>query len=550
MKSTDGNPCCSAPGGKVKRRDFLYALAAAEAPLPLQGASPNITSLTRNVLAYGAKADGKTNDAPSIQAALDDVPPGGCVLLPSTANFYRCDHELKISKPGITLIGQSAGGNGPRFLGGSHLRFSPKVERCISLAHPEEQLYGNRLRDLKLTVENPKGIAIYVDRAVEVELSSLDIWHTASKANLATGIYLDATKGGSTREHWTGLIRILNIRMSWFYFGVRANNDRWVTAVSIIASAISGLSPTAKGSIGLENLGNGSFVGAGTDIEGWETGIKTGSGGTLCVVGARFEANSKTDVEVQESAVDIHVSSNSHSTICERVVEIPVRARARSYIQAVAGNHPRRSLVSKGHGHADHETHANGQFLRHSYYLRAHSENPMFSLSIGMLEPRTELGDTTTRASCLLSAHSWPLKIGTSSGIELYAAGAKRAELDGRSGAFVMRTALAQSQGKDVEVRPRLILNSDGNYFRVKGSDTIRAIDPTNWQGGATVVLRFLAPCVISHSKGSSVPVAPIALREGSDFKANEGSTLTLIYDEAERLWLEINRCSYSMPRL
>lgn len=65
------------------------------------------TSTLINVRDYGAVGNGVTDDAASIQAALDAVPPlGGTVFVPS--GDYRISASLVISKDGTTLTGEGA----------------------------------------------------------------------------------------------------------------------------------------------------------------------------------------------------------------------------------------------------------------------------------------------------------------------------------------------------------------------------------------------------------------------------------------------------------
>jgi polygalacturonase len=55
-----------------------------------------------NVRAYGAKGDGKTDDAAAIQTAIDALTSGGVVFFPS--GVYRVESTVKL-KSNVRLIG-------------------------------------------------------------------------------------------------------------------------------------------------------------------------------------------------------------------------------------------------------------------------------------------------------------------------------------------------------------------------------------------------------------------------------------------------------------
>jgi hypothetical protein len=62
-----------------------------------------------NVLTYGAKGDGQSDDTPSIQAALNDAAAvGGVVWIPPSSNAYRCDGSLTVPAH-VTLKGGYGG---------------------------------------------------------------------------------------------------------------------------------------------------------------------------------------------------------------------------------------------------------------------------------------------------------------------------------------------------------------------------------------------------------------------------------------------------------
>lgn len=59
----------------------------------------------QNVIDYGAKADGSTNDRAAIQSAIDALPDsGGVVFVPGTESFYRLDSAISVPS-NVTLYG-------------------------------------------------------------------------------------------------------------------------------------------------------------------------------------------------------------------------------------------------------------------------------------------------------------------------------------------------------------------------------------------------------------------------------------------------------------
>ena len=67
-----------------------------------------------NVEAYGARGNGKTDDCPALQAAIESPRSGkvpGTVFLPLPTVSYYCAQNLILNKPGVWLVGA---GGGPR----------------------------------------------------------------------------------------------------------------------------------------------------------------------------------------------------------------------------------------------------------------------------------------------------------------------------------------------------------------------------------------------------------------------------------------------------
>jgi hypothetical protein len=58
-------------------------------------------------MTFGARGDGKANDAPAIQAAIDAAQPGDTIHFPS--GTYRLDASVVVGKSGITLWGDGTG---------------------------------------------------------------------------------------------------------------------------------------------------------------------------------------------------------------------------------------------------------------------------------------------------------------------------------------------------------------------------------------------------------------------------------------------------------
>ena len=76
----------------------------------------------QNIMDYGAKGDGTTNDHAAIQAALDAVgDSGGCVFVPHSDSGFLIDSTLFI-KPYTTLLGIGRGSK--IFIDPSHIPFT------------------------------------------------------------------------------------------------------------------------------------------------------------------------------------------------------------------------------------------------------------------------------------------------------------------------------------------------------------------------------------------------------------------------------------------
>jgi len=83
---------------------------AVEATPLLEGAAVGASTRVYNVMLYGAKGDGRSDDAPAIQAAIDEAAAdgGGRVVLPPSQEPYLIRSGLKIHSSDIELYGPLA----------------------------------------------------------------------------------------------------------------------------------------------------------------------------------------------------------------------------------------------------------------------------------------------------------------------------------------------------------------------------------------------------------------------------------------------------------
>src|SRR5262245_9587983 len=99
------------------------ALLAAVSGLGIRGTQPPgpLTAPSdgiRNVRDFGAKGDGKTDDGPAIQAAIDSIPTqsGGIVFVPGVqASWYLSARTLEFGPRNIRLVGVGGGSSRIRF---------------------------------------------------------------------------------------------------------------------------------------------------------------------------------------------------------------------------------------------------------------------------------------------------------------------------------------------------------------------------------------------------------------------------------------------------
>jgi hypothetical protein len=88
----------------------------------------------------------------------------------------------------------------------------------------------------------------------------------------------------------------------------------------------------------------------------------------------------------------------------------------------------------------------------------------------------------------------------------------------------------------------RLILGSDGNYFRVASGGEIHSVSDADWQGGAEVTLYFEAKTTLKNNRVDSLPFRPLLLASSFDAAMPAGGTMKLVYDNVAKAFVELAR--------
>jgi len=89
-----------------------------------------------------------------------------------------------------------------------------------------------------------------------------------------------------------------------------------------------------------------------------------------------------------------------------------------------------------------------------------------------------------------------------------------------------------------------MTLGSDGNSFEITGTNTITAINNTNWINGSEITLLFTSTAVLTDGTANSGTSIGMELAGNTNFTASAGATIKLILSEigGTQAWREVSR--------
>lgn len=117
-----------------------------------------------NVMEFGAKCDGVTNDATALQAAIDALTNGGTVLIPANADcYYTTGITLKVGGTVLAGLGGARITGAPAIVAGSILRYGGSGA-AISIAPTAANQRGMGVRGIALISSGATGDGIAIGK--------------------------------------------------------------------------------------------------------------------------------------------------------------------------------------------------------------------------------------------------------------------------------------------------------------------------------------------------------------------------------------------------
>ena len=294
-------------------------------PVPPPEAPPPVV-----VTNFGAKADGVTDDADAIQAAIDAAPRGATVLFP--AGTYRISHNILLGKPitvegqGATLLFDNAGRlRNPWYdkqftvtgtlatdryswwetvkKGQTQFKVSVPLDKLrpgdtvyLELGQDPNDPNAQNLNTLATVVENT-GSSITLDRPIPYDINQ-GTW--ANRVTRVTSLGEDVTIRGFNFDHTPGSIADMNISLE-FARNVRIENitGRFTNFVNVADSQDVSIE-NVRGSLEVTHIRGGRAMTVWQSDRVWMNDVKvsTNSGASVIFLESWARGTKITNLDI------------------------------------------------------------------------------------------------------------------------------------------------------------------------------------------------------------------------------------------------------------
>jgi hypothetical protein len=270
-------------------RSTIFILSALLLMIVSCGAARTpVASNIQDVKSFGAKGNGKDDDAAAIQRAINALPAtGGSVFFPS--GVYRTSASLTVPQY-VQLRGEGSRASVIEYTGAG-------FAVVLGATSSKSLIYGTGVSDMAIRLTSSSGNGITMQGTAGALVAN--IYLEGIIPNNSTAVFVD---GGNAANLFTALT---NIIANHFKTGFRLGSTGSSATTSVVATNINSFGDVtygAKDSIGIqidETHGQGSrFYGG--NMESCATGIY-GRGIFVLIDGMRFEGN-KVDVALDNPA--------------------------------------------------------------------------------------------------------------------------------------------------------------------------------------------------------------------------------------------------------